>query len=212
MQRLFPILLVSSFMLCAKTLFAQWQTLKDEDGIKVEANFKDNNLLEMRATMIADVNMHALIKMQLEAENTPKWVYRVTHGETVRVVNDRERFTYFKMDMPWPIADRDLSMHTTMRYDANAKVAKVHSKVAPNNVPLNPDYERITTAESLWTFKSLGPNKTEVTRWSLSDTNGFPKWLVKIFAGDAPYEDFQKMVDRAKQSAYQGAEVAWIGR
>ena len=91
-------------------------------------------------------------------------------SEVLDGASDTERYVYMVLDMPWPVADRDMVIHSIADIDVAAKTVTVQLQSASSERP-EQDYVRAIT-NGQYQIKALAEEQVELTYIIHTDLGG----------------------------------------
>lgn len=178
------------FFTSSNYLLAQenWELAKDKDGIKVytkksdESNFKD-------AKALTDINasLEEVLTLLMDVKSHKFWMDRVEVSDLVERVSDTDFVAYYKVKAPWPVSNRDVVSHYTVKRVARNKV-KLIVKGNSEKVPEQDGLIRIKSASSTWEIYENENGRVSIVFITKSDPGGnIPAWLANSAASDNPF-------------------------
>jgi len=152
-----------------------------------------SDIKEVRLVMQVDANIAEINAVLDNASRQTDWVFRCTEARDLGGRIDTGWYYYSRIDMPWPMDDRDLcakviGTRQAQRYES-------HSIAAPARAPLASDCVRITDFDVHTQYRALpGSTRTEVTYDLHSEPGGaIPTWMVNMFVDKGPVETMTKL-------------------
>lgn len=172
-----------------------WSLKRTGDKMWVYTRDKaGSDIKEVKLLMHVDASIAEINAILNEAERQPEWVFRCLEGRTLGGNINDGWYYYSRIDMPWPMVDRDLVAKVTG--GRNGSSYKSQTVAAPNKTPKRNDCVRITEFEVHTAYKSLPSGLTEVTYQLHSEPGGaVPTWLVNMFVDKGPVETMTKLRD-----------------
>lgn len=111
-----------------------WQLVKQEGDITVYTReVAGSPFLAVKGTVLIDRSSDQVSALLGTGSSCAEWRAMCKSSKVIETVSEHERYIYMVLDLPWPIADRDLVMHTRTVIDDEARTA---------TVSLNSDSER----------------------------------------------------------------------
>lgn len=175
----------------ADTLLAQesWELAKDKDGIKVftrtsdDSNFKDSKALVDINTSLQDV-----LDLLMDVKTHKSWMDRIEVSDVIEQTSDTDFIAYYEVQAPWPVTNRDVVSHYTLKRVAKNKV-KLVVNGKPDAVPEKDGLVRIESSESIWEIYENEEGRVSIILYTKSDPGGnIPAWLANSAASDNPYK------------------------
>ncbi len=215
MHKLRPVfLLFTVISLFSTPCFSQgndgWQLKNDKDNVQVFYK-KTNDIQEIKLVTSLKTTLSGLVHLLSEVDNYPSWGYKVVEARLLKRVSDTEMFYYSRLDFPWPLADRDMVMHTTLRQDPTTHRIISTSTAVPNYVPVVADVVRITEARTQWTLVPGSGGWLYVEYYLHSNPGGnIPDWVVNMAIDVGPRETIKGLRNLLPQTRYQAANLEYI--
>ena len=191
------------FYLSSCQLWANWELVSSEDGIKVSEMYtKGSSVLAFRGEMVSDSNIHELFTVIYDPKRKKDFLQNVVEFRSLRILGPFEGLSYVKVGTNFPfIDDRDAILES--KVEVRPKEKKILIFVKNSSLEIVPEQEdtvRIPQLQSLWSFEALGPSKTKVSYQSKTDPGGLiPKWLVNFANRTLPFKTLQKMRKLSKE-------------
>jgi len=141
---------------------AEWTLEKDEDHIQLYTR-------EVAGSPFLAVKVIALINAPIEkvaaafgdGNGCAEWRAMCKSSQVLSEVSDQESFVYLVLDLPWPVSDRDLVMHSTTQIDPESKTATVVLESASDRHPPQ-DFVR-AEASGQYTIRAVNEKLVEFT-------------------------------------------------
>lgn len=187
-----------------------WVFKNEKDAIKVYSRYT-NGVQEIKLTASLKAPLSGFVLLFSEIENYPEWGYKVMESRLVRRVSHTEFFYYSRLDLPWPMSDRDIVMHTVWSQDPATRIVTGISTAMPNEIPEVKDVVRVRDTHTRWTL-TPGPAgwlHAEYYIYSKPDGN-MPDWLVNMTIETGPRETFKNIRNFLQRPKYQAAKLAYI--
>ena len=187
-----------------------WLLKNDKDNVQVFYK-KTDNVQEIKLITSLRTTLTGLVHLLSEVDNYPNWGYKVMEARLLKRVSDTEMFYYSRLDFPWPLSDRDMVMHTTLRQDPITHRILSTSTAVPDYLPVVPDVVRITSARTQWTM-TPGTNGWIGVEYYLHSNPGgnIPDWVVNMAIDLGPRETIKSLRGLLPQTRYQAARLEYI--
>lgn len=186
-----------------------WEKARDKDGIVIYTRtVGDKNLKEFKAHIYIEARISTVAAILTNAPNYHKWVYKVSSAKVLTGKVPQGSWSYYTVDMPWPLTDRDGISATTAQVSQNKVVITQLS--APDYIKEQEGFVRLRQVDTKWTIERLDSGKLKITYESLADPGGLPAWLVNIFLLDGPTETLKNLRKEVKKPAFVQAKLDWI--
>lgn len=121
---------------------AEWTLYKEEDRIALyTSEVEGSPFLAVKVTANIQAPMEKVLEVLGDGNGCSEWRAMCKSSEIVKEVSDQEHYIYMVLDLPWPISDRDLVMHSVAETNAEVKSVTVNLSTASDIHPAQ-DYVR----------------------------------------------------------------------
>lgn len=176
-----------------------WHAVKSANNIKVfTSNVPDYPVKGIRAEVIFDAPVENVLKVSMNINHYPNWIYKCKKSVVVKQVSKQEVIYYHITDAPWPVDDRDqysvtkLSKHTDGSY-------WMHSHTLPNYGAEVSGNVRVKNGKATWHFIPLPNGQTKGEYELFFDPAGhIPSWIINLFIAEGPYVTMLNMQHEVK--------------
>lgn len=171
-----------SFLIWSSTLFGEkWEYVHTEEGVKVyKKDVKNSDLIAVKGVTVLPFPRAQVLSLMIDHTKRHLWVDRLLGIDRIKIFDGKlDAISYYKVDLPWPVSDRDFVVRTKIWYDPAEDV--IHSKTASVEgvYPEQEDFVRAHSHQSTVTLKEAGPSSTAVEVIARVDPKGsLPLWLV----------------------------------
>lgn len=178
---------------------ASWALEQDEGGIQVYTRAVANSpFLEVKATALINAPVAHLAAIMGDGEGCSEWRAMCKSSQVLGTASDTERDVYMVLDLPWPVSDRDMVIHSIIDIDAAAKTVTVQLQSASSKHPLQ-DYVRATT-NGEYQIKARGEEQSELTYIMHTDLGGdLSADLINPRVTASTYKDVRRLQELAEQ-------------
>jgi hypothetical protein len=174
LNRASPLLLLTMTLTIsptASTTEAEWTLEKDEGHIQLYTRpVPGSPFLEVKATTLINAPMQKVADAFGYGEGCSDWRALCKSSEVLSTVSDTERYVYLVLDLPWPLSDRDMVIHSIAQVDSASKTATVQLESASSRHPAR-DYVRAESSGE-YTIRSISENQVEFTYIMHTDLGG----------------------------------------
>jgi len=171
------IFFTSTSQLSAEEKTQNWQSVKDENGIKVYTRtIAHSDYKEFRGEMDVEVKLDALLMFIKNADRCPDWQYKC-----IKMLNLSNGYIYKLSNLPWPLNDRYTVMQSQMHYDQphntytlqlkNIERAQLPSQILVQ-LPEEDDTVQMRYSDGYWKFKVDTPSTIHITYQMHGDPAG----------------------------------------
>jgi len=148
-----------------------WNLEKEERQIKAYSQeVADSPYLAVKIVAQIEATAERVREVFGEGESCSEWRAMCKHAEVLSIVSESERYVYMVLDLPWPISDRDIVVHTTVTADTEARKVLVSMKSAADVYPL----QKYTRAETrgMYSVSVINENLVEFVYTIHTDLRG----------------------------------------
>lgn len=179
----------------AQTKTDGWNLTVEKDNIKVYTRTPANSAFkEIRIDAIFNAPLEKLTAALDDASSYTTWVYKCSKSKRVKTLNELEFYYYLESDLPFPLVNRDLVVHSSKWEEKEQNTVYYFSTSIDKVLPKEKDLVRITKYDSFWTIKELAKNKLSVEYQSRTDPAGnLPAWLVNLAVTTGPLKSMQQL-------------------
>ncbi|MFT6365375.1 MAG: hypothetical protein ACJAUG_002319 [Halioglobus sp.] len=149
----------------------EWTLDKEGDRIALyTSEVEGSPFLAVKVTATIQASMEKVLMVLGDGNGCSAWRAMCKSSEIVKKVSDQEHYIYMVLDLPWPISDRDLVMHSVAQTDADAKSVTVILNTASDDHP----EQKFVRAESNghYTLTATGDDLVEFTWTMHTDLRG----------------------------------------
>ncbi len=163
----------------------EWKYEKTVDGIKIFSK-KSGKVKEIKIETTFDASLSTVTEAVLDVTGFTKWIYKVTSARVIRTYGPNKVLYRNVIDMPWPVADRDVVVITTVKQDEKTGIVTTEDTNSADSFPRDKAYIRIEDFKAKWIFEPLG-GKVKGTYFFRSDPGGdVPDWMVNLIVDEGP--------------------------
>jgi hypothetical protein len=172
---------------------AEWALQQDDGRIQVFTRpVAGSPFLEVKATALINAPIADIASKMGDGEGCVEWREMCKSSEVLSVPSDTERYVYMVLDMPWPVADRDMVMHSIADVDTAAKTVTVQLQNASSKHP-EQDYVR-AISNGQYQIHALGEEQVEFTYIMHTDLGGdLSADLINPRVVESTYADMKKL-------------------
>jgi len=184
------ILTIVAFLLVWTGQAAAWEVAKQKKGITIETEkVAGSELKKWKAHMNVDASLSTLVAIMDDTEGAPKWMFKNKAVKLDKKISFWERWVYVWNGAPFPLSDRDTSVHSMMSQDADTLNVTVALTSDPARRAEVKGRTRITAMDGSWKFNPAEDGTVDVYYEMFLDPGGkVPAKLVSKFVTQAPYE------------------------
>lgn len=150
---------------------APWSLVKDEQGVQLYSRAVDGSeFLAVKVIAKIEAPLEAVMLALGDGEGCSEWRKLCQSSTVLEKLPGRERYIYMVLDLPWPVADRDLVIHSRSTLDADNKTYTVTLASASSRYP-EADYIRAQSSGS-YSVKATSDRQVEFSWVIHTDLGG----------------------------------------
>lgn len=192
---------VLSLALCAvaNAATAPWALEQDEGGIQIYTrDVAGSPFLEVKATALIKASVAHVAAVMGDGEGCSEWRAMCKSSELRGTTSDTERTVYMVLDLPWPISDRDMLIHSIVDIDVAAQTVSVQLQSTPEEQQ-EKDYVRAVTSGQ-YQIKALNEDQVELTYIMHTDLGGdLSADLINPRVTASTFEDIKRLQTLAEK-------------
>lgn len=193
---------------------ARWELEKNDEssGIRVFTRYiEGSDLKEFRGEMRVKSTLTAPVALIEDVRRAPEWVDNCKVTELIEKLKPGEHIAYMINDVPWPVTDRDIIVHSLTTQDSTSKTVRIDMNARTDVFPENDEFIRITTLSGFWMFTPAADGYIDVIYQVHAEPNGgIPSWLANSIVVDAPYYTLKGMQRLLEEDKYQQAALPHV--
>lgn len=195
------LLIIWSISSTAQTKTDDWNLTIDKKKIKVYTRTPENSTFkEIKIETIFYAPLEKLTAALDDASSYTTWVYKCTKSKKVKTLNKQEFYYYIESDLPFPLANRDLVIHSTKWIEKSQNTVYYFSTAMEEILPEEKGLVRINKYDSFWTIEELSKNKLSINYQCRTDPGGnLPAWLVNLAVTTGPLKTMQQLEQYIKK-------------
>ncbi len=176
-----------------------WHAVKSANNIKVfTSNVPDYPVKGIRAEVIFDAPVENVLKVAMNVNHYPNWIYKCKKSVLVKQVSKQEVIYYHITDAPWPVDDRDQYSVTKLSKHIDGSYW-MHSHTLPNYGAEVSGNVRVKNGKATWHFIPLPNGQTKGEYELFFDPAGhIPSWIINLFIAEGPYVTMVNMQREVK--------------
>jgi hypothetical protein len=202
-----------ALLLCygSNSAFSQqkWTPSANEDGIQVFTRPGVNSKMKaVKVSSIFNATPTQVVAAILDVKTCNEWVYHSKINTLIRQLSPVDLIYYSRVEVPWPVEDRDYVVAIHTEQNPQTKVITITSPCVPGYVPEKKGIVRISHSVGQWTITPMGKNQTRAEYMLEVDPGGnIPAWLINLFATKGPTETFRNLKTHVQKDVYKKARL-----
>lgn len=189
-----------------------WVLKKDKDAIKIYTRDAANsNFKSVKVTCTIPGTLSQLTALLLDVSAHEHWVYNTKSSYLVEQVTQNRQIYYSEIDLPWPLANREIVVVMNIVQDPLSKVLQVNIENAENKIPVKSGTVRVPASSVTWKVTPLKGDLLSIEYFGQADPGGsVPGWVANPFTTKGPFETFKKLRQLITSPAYAKASFDFI--
>ncbi|MCP4005681.1 MAG: hypothetical protein GY725_15940 [bacterium] len=185
-----------------------WQVLAQEDGIVVSQRpTKGRKLQEFRGVVEIPADIFEAFAVVNDVTNHPLWMYQVSEAREVQRNSPLLSVLYTRLDIQWPVADRDSVTENEIRIVAPNHIRVEFRRTTRASVPEIKGVVRMPRLRGHYDLKALESGGTRVEYQVDADPGGgIPDWMTALTARDNPLNTLRKLREQVAETRGQYKE------
>lgn len=191
---------------------AVWVLKKDKDAIKIFTRDTENSSFKsVKVTCTIPGTLSQLTALLLDVSAHTQWVYNTKASYLVKQVNSNQQIYYSEIDLPWPLANREVVVFMNIVQDPVSKILQVNVDNAENQIPVKSGTVRVPASSVVWKVTPLEDNRLSIEYIGQVDPGGsVPAWVANPFTTKGPFETFRMLRRLISSPAYAKASFSFI--
>lgn len=163
-----------------------WAFAKESEGVKVYTRSVPGLTLKAyRAVTTYEATAEAILAEITDADQCCAWQDRCTEGKLIRRIDENRYIGYTRIEIPWPLDDRDLVVKVEVQRQGDRIVCLMQN--APDAYPRQEGVVRMPRFEGRWELIPLPNGQTKVINEGITSPGGdIPDWLANSGVVDTP--------------------------
>ncbi len=172
-----------------------WELKRNSSGIRIYTQSQSGSeIRRLKADFEVSGTVSQLASLLADVGKQKSWVYSTRSAIIIRHLASNEFIYYTEKNMPWPLTNRDVVMHTKCVLDTAAGTLTVISRSTENVVPEKNGLVRVPASEVRWNVYTTRPGIMKVEYSAQADPGGtVPAWVTNMFLTKGPYETFMNL-------------------
>lgn len=200
-RKTLSLLTVLSLTVCAiaNATGTPWALEQDEGGIQIYTrDVAGSPFLEVKATALINASIAHVAAVMGDGEGCSEWRKMCKSSELLGTASDTERTVYMVLDLPWPVSDRDMVIHSIVDIDIATQTVTVQLQSASEEHQ-GKDYVRAIT-NGHYQIKALDEEQVELTYVMHTDLGGdLSADLINPRVTASTYEDIKRLQTLAEK-------------
>ncbi len=189
-----------------------WVLKENSKGIKIfTGDVETSKVKAIRVQCEVEATLSQVVAMLMDIKGSEEWLYHTSSNYIVKQVSPSDVYYYSRVNMPWPVSDRDFIAHLMVSQNPATKVVTIDAPCNVDMVPLRPGIVRIANSKGKWILTPAGADHVKIDYALHADPGGLiPAWLTNMFATEGPSQSFKKFRVSLQKPAYKTAKPDYI--
>ena len=193
------------------TAHDDWVFKREKDQVKIYTKKMPNGLTAVKLTASVRATLSGVVQLFSDVDEYGRWGYKMMDAKLVQRTSVYEQHYYAKFDFPWPLADRDIVLHSLMNQDTETKTVSYDNNAVAGLVAEQKGTVRIKEARTQWKFFAPKHGWMYLEQYVCSDPGcDIPGWATDFAINTGPVETIKGIRNRLQTERYQNAKVAHI--
>ena len=180
-----------------------WELMGQDEGIRVyKRDVPGSPLGAFKGEAVFNAPMDRVFSAILDRNHKKEWVDMLDDYKQLAYDKAKIEVTeYIRVDVPWPVSDRDFVTKSTATYNAKTQTIRMYSTATTH--PLAPENDKAIrgqTHSAHLVLKRLASNRTAISMDVHADPGGFlPNWVINFAQRDWPHNTLSKLRKLSKR-------------
>jgi len=177
---------------------ANWELVKDENGIKVYIyETADHDIVKAKTNIIVNAPIERVKALLDDIDHRHEWIPFLKISRALSEYQNNKRIEYSHFSAPWPASDRDFVYQIELTSSSDQKLVYKMVSVDSDLKPNDDRYIRADLFESIYTLQSLNSETTSVELVFHADPKGWlPNWIINIIQRVLPFKILRNLRNR----------------
>jgi hypothetical protein len=191
---------------------AGWSLMLDRKGVKIYTrDWPGSSFVAIKAEQLIHSSLSNIVANYADIDSFPEWVKDMDDAYSLSAFDAaRSRKVYMKMNLPWPLGDRDIVSGQSYEQDEQTKVVRIREWNEADAIPVNKGIVRMPRLNNEFILLPEGQNRTRMIWQGHTEPGGYiPAFLVNWLIEDVFYVSVINMKARFESPEYHKT-VNWI--
>ncbi|MEH6589025.1 MAG: START domain-containing protein [Halioglobus sp.] len=178
-----------------------WTARKNDQSLQLYTReVAGSDFIAVKVTALVNASVEKVAYAFGNGDGCSGWQAMCKTSTVVEVVSDSERYIHLVLDLPWPLSDRDMVIHSTSTIDPETDAATMHMASAADKIPLQ-DYVR-ARSNGRYTVKTMNAEQVELTYIIHTELGGnVSPATVNSRLISTTFEDIKRLVELAESDS-----------
>lgn len=209
------VLLLTALLVALPPVFAQpsaaegWKLRKNRNGIQVYVrSVPGSGFKEFMATAELKAGMTSVIRLMEDTDSYSQWFPQIKESRVLKMISSRELLLYQKMDIPFPIKDRDCILRVQVSRDKKTGAVTFQLSSLWDYLPVQAGVIRVKFISGSWTFVPDSARGVVLVTYRMhSEPEGtLPAWVANTAVVKRPFTVLTNMRKMLTKPEYRDAK------
>ncbi len=188
----------------------EWQTYKQQYGIKVSYKKHETGIIEINASvLVKNAKASDFMALLSDTDNAANWLENVKSVTLMERLSPSETLVYTHFNSPWPVSDRDLVSYSCYRALGEHKT-ELQIKSQPYAKAEVAGVVRIKNLTAYWRLEQQQTNLL-VSHQAYADPSGsIPYWLSNKVSLKSVYKTLQSLREQLTNNQFSRTKTSSI--
>ncbi len=175
-----------------------WKLEKDKEGIKVyTSSTTKSSFKSVKVECTLQGTYSKLFSVLSDVENFENWIYHTKNADLLKKNTPYDFVYYTVISLPWPLSNRDLAIHMTIKTDSLPKFLIIQGRNEKNVLPDFPSRVRVPHYMANWKVTKTSANQIHISYVLELDPGGaIPASIANNFVDKGPFETFKNLAEQ----------------
>lgn len=172
---------------------------KDEEGIKIySCKSGQSKYKVIKADFTVNTTLSEFAQVMLDIDQYTTWQYNTVKSRVIKKINEHEVVYYTEISAPWPLNNRDVTVHLTITTDHTKKLV-VSSRSVEGYIPKKENTVRVPMSNATWVVTAESDTRLRVNYTLQVEPGGsVSPWMINMVSDEGPFESFRDLRKRFK--------------
>ena len=189
-----------------------WDLMLDKEGVQIYTrDWPGSSFVAIKAEQIIHSSLSNIVANYADINSFPEWVKDMDDAYSLSAFDDtRSRKVYMKMNLPWPLGDRDIFSGQSFEQDAETKVVRIREWNEADAIAEFQGIVRMPRLNNEFVLLPDGKDRTRMIWQGHTEPGGYiPAFLVNWLIEDVFYASVINMKERFESPEYLKS-VDWV--
>ena len=186
----------------------KWEFVDKDDGIHVwKHEVPGHDVPDFRGQTFINASIEQILTEMLDWKSHTEWMFACAESTLLKQVEPDHLIMYNRLDVPWPIWDRDVIADIAIERSADKKYLKVAFRNISSDLRSVPKkVVRLPKLIGFYKLWEVEPGKTKIMYQVEAELGGsIPRWIAVRGARDLPHTTLLKLRERVESVIKKGA-------